>query len=77
MERHRGSVVWFCNAKGFGFLRREGEPDVFCHRGAIRPEELAALADGEEVEFDTSGPYGLQAENVTCVCRMSRCPGSA
>jgi len=64
MGRQHGNVVWFSDAMGFGFIKREGDPDVFFHRGALM-KDTERVEDGEEVEFDTSGPLGLQAENVT------------
>ena len=61
----RGTVKWFNEAKGFGFISQEGGEDVFCHFSAIQGEGFKTLAEGESLEFDvTRGPKGLQASNV-------------
>jgi CspA family cold shock protein len=60
-----GSVKWFNDAKGFGFITREGGPDVFVHHSAILSEGFRTLKEGEQVVFEVvSGPKGLQAANV-------------
>jgi len=60
-----GSVKWFNDAKGFGFIVRESGPDVFVHHSAIVAEGFRTLKEGEQVEFEVvSGPKGLQAANV-------------
>ena len=60
-----GTVKWFNEAKGFGFIAQESGDDVFVHFSAIAGEGFKSLADGDAVEFDVSrGPKGLQAGNV-------------
>ncbi len=60
-----GTVKWFNDAKGFGFITREGGPDVFVHYSAIKGDGFKTLAEGQVVEFEiTSGPKGPQANNV-------------
>jgi CspA family cold shock protein len=61
----RGTVKWFNDAKGFGFIAQEGGKDVFVHHTAIMSEGFRSLAEGDQVEFDVvEGPKGLQAANV-------------
>jgi CspA family cold shock protein len=60
-----GTVKWFNDAKGFGFISQEGGEDVFVHHTAIQAQGFRTLAEGQKVEFDvTKGPKGLQAANV-------------
>jgi CspA family cold shock protein len=60
-----GLVKWFNDAKGFGFISREGGPDVFVHHTAIQSEGFRSLSEGDRVQFDVvQGPKGLQAANV-------------
>lgn len=61
----QGTVKWFNNAKGFGFIERQDGDDVFVHHSAIQSDGFKTLNEGEDVEFDVvEGPKGLQAENV-------------
>ena len=63
-----GTVKWFNDAKGFGFLSREGGPDVFVHFTAIVGNGYRTLTEGQKVEFTVEkGPKGLQAANVVAV----------
>ena len=65
-ERIEGTVKWFNESKGFGFIERAGGPDVFAHYSAISGGGFKTLADGQKVEFDvTNGAKGPQAENIT------------
>ena len=60
-----GTVKWFNEAKGFGFISQEGGEDVFVHFSNIVGDGFKTLAEGESLEFDvTKGPKGLQAANV-------------
>jgi CspA family cold shock protein len=61
----KGTVKWFNDAKGFGFITRENGPDVFVHHTAIMAEGFRSLSEGDNVEFEVvQGPKGLQAANV-------------
>jgi cold shock protein len=63
--RISGKVKWFNDAKGFGFIEREGGPDVFVHFSAIMGNGFKSLAEGDQVSFEiTQGAKGLQASNV-------------
>ena len=63
-----GTVKWFKDEKGFGFISQEGGEDLFVHHTAIQSEGFRTLAEGQKVEFDvTRGPKGLQAQNVRVV----------
>ena len=60
-----GTVKWFNDAQGVGFVTRENGPDVFVHHTAIIAEGFRTLKEGEKVRFDVvQGPKGLQAANV-------------
>lgn len=64
--RQSGTVKWFNDAKGFGFITSEAGEDVFVHFSAIQTKGFRSLAEGAQVEFEvTRGPKGLQAANVT------------
>lgn len=65
MSTTTGTVKFFNEAKGFGFITREGGPDVFVHYSAIQGSGFKTLAEGQQVEFTvTQGQKGPQAENV-------------
>ena len=60
-----GTVKWFNESKGYGFISREGRDDVFVHYSAIQSDGYKTLAEGQRVEFSVEqGPKGLQATNV-------------
>ena len=66
--RTTGTVKWFNDAKGFGFITSAAGEDVFVHFSAIQSRGFRDLAEGAQVEFDVvQGPKGLQAANVTMV----------
>lgn len=68
VERLKGTVKWFNNAKGYGFLGREDGPDVFIHYSSITTEGYKSLQEGDQVEFEiVQGQKGPQAANVTKV----------
>ncbi|MBL8293546.1 MAG: cold shock domain-containing protein [Bryobacterales bacterium] len=63
--KEKGTVKWFNNAKGYGFIQRSSGEDVFVHFSAISMNGYRTLDNGCEVEFEVKqGPKGLQAENV-------------
>jgi cold shock CspA family protein len=65
MARTTGTVKWFSQEKGYGFLQQEGGPDVFVHHTAIQGSGFRTLHEGERVEFDViEEPKGLKAQNV-------------
>ena len=64
----RGTVKWFNEKKGYGFISQEDGTDVFVHFSAIEQEGFKTLREGEEVEFEiTQGPKGAQASKVSVV----------
>ncbi len=66
MSTVTGTVKWFNDSKGFGFIEQESGSDVFVHHSAITGDGFKSLAEGQKVEFTvTQGQKGLQAENVT------------
>lgn len=61
----QGTVKWFNDTKGFGFIAQDGGEDVFVHHTAIQDSGFRSLMEGQRVEFDLQqGPKGLQASNV-------------
>ena len=66
--RITGTVKWFNDAKGFGFIEREGGDDVFVHHSAIRAEGFKSLTEGQQVEFEVvQGAKGPAAEGVVAL----------
>jgi CspA family cold shock protein len=64
-EKVTGTVKWFNDAKGYGFIQREGGPDVFVHFSAIQGNGFKSLSENDKVEFKLGqGPKGLQALEV-------------
>ena len=67
-DKVTGTVKWFNESKGFGFIEQENGPDVFAHFSAIVAEGFKTLAEGQKVEFTvTDGQKGPQAENITAI----------
>jgi CspA family cold shock protein len=61
----KGTVKWFNDSKGFGFISREQGPDVFVHHSSIKAEGFRSLSEGDAVEFEVEqGPKGPAAVNV-------------
>ena len=68
MSTTTGTVKWFNDAKGFGFIEQESGPDVFAHYSSIAGDGHKSLAEGQKVEFAvTQGQKGPQAENIVAV----------
>ena len=68
MSKTIGTVKWFNESKGFGFIGQESGPDVFAHFKAIVGDGFKTLNEGQSVEFTvTQGEKGLQAENITAI----------
>ncbi len=63
--KEQGTVKWFNNEKGYGFISRNSGDDVFVHHTAIQGSGFKSLNEGDSVEFEAAkGPKGLQAQNV-------------
>lgn len=72
IERESGTVKWFDNAKGYGFIQRDAGSDVFVHYSAILGVGFRSLVEGQRVEFDVEdGDKGPQAKNVNIIESMS------
>jgi CspA family cold shock protein len=64
--KEQGTVKWFNNEKGYGFISRNSGDDVFVHHSAIQGGGFKSLSEGDSVEFEVAkGPKGFQAQNVT------------
>jgi CspA family cold shock protein len=75
MERTRGTVKWFSQEKGYGFIQQDSGPDVFVHHTAIQGTGFRTLDEGERVEFDViEEPRGLKAQHVV---RLEESQGGA
>ncbi len=63
--KEQGTVKWFNNEKGYGFISRDSGDDVFVHHSAIQGSGFKSLNEGDTIEFEVAkGPKGLQAQNV-------------
>lgn len=68
MDKEKGKVKWFNNAKGFGFIGREEGGDIFVHYSSIKVDGYRTLKEGQQVEFIVSqGEKGLQADEVVAL----------
>jgi cold shock protein len=66
--RETGTVSWFNNSKGYGFIKRDNQPDVFVHFTGIEGTGYRSLNEGDQVEFDlVNGAKGMQAEGVRII----------
>ena len=67
-NRTQGTVKWFNNEKGYGFISQENGPDLFVHYSEIQGRGFRSLKEGDRVEFEiTDGKKGKQASNVTVI----------
>lgn len=67
-KKTTGTVKWFNESKGFGFIEQQSGPDVFAHFSAIMSSGFKTLTEGQAVEFTiTQGQKGLQAENIVAI----------
>ena len=67
-DKVEGTVKWFNESKGFGFIEQESGPDVFAHFSAISGDGFKTLAEGQKVQFSvTQGQKATQAENIVCI----------
>jgi CspA family cold shock protein len=65
LMKEQGTVKWFNNEKGYGFISRNSGSDVFVHHTAIQGGGFKSLSEGDSIEFEVAqGPKGLQAQNV-------------
>ncbi|HEY4356487.1 MAG TPA: cold shock domain-containing protein [Acidobacteriaceae bacterium] len=77
MAQYVGTVRWFNNAKGYGFLGRDEGADVFVHYSSVQMDGYKSLKEGDQVEFDViQGQQGPQADNVRILNRPADDPGS-
>ncbi len=68
MAQYKGTIKWFNNAKGYGFIGREDAPDLFVHYSSIQQDGYKSLREGDQIEFDVvQGAKGPQADQVIVV----------
>jgi cold shock protein len=78
LAQYKGTVKWFNNAKGYGFLGRDGGADVFVHYSSIQREGYKSLKEGDEVEFDIiQGTKGPQADQVSRLKELNQVANQA
>lgn len=78
MEGLQGTVVWFNNAKGFGFVSHDGGPDVFVHYTSIQSDGYKSLKEGDKVRFNIiQGEKGPQADQVVILSEATPEDGPA